>query len=204
MTTAYSAQGLAHGKQQSASQLKRDLRTSQLRKKWMAIGLIAPLAIFLLITFIVPIAVLLVRAIENPEIATTLPKTVTTLAHWNKQNLPDEDAFIALSNDLLVAKENNTGGSLARRMNAEIPGARSVVMKTVRAMPLLDSEGQPLPAQQIKPALIALDEQWGQLKYWHVIAKNGARYSPYYLLASLDLKQDSLGHLEKVDEEQAG
>ncbi|MFZ6776835.1 ABC transporter permease [Undibacterium sp. Ji83W] len=189
--------------ERSRSQLKRDLRAAQLRKKITALALIAPLAIFLLITFIVPIAILLVRAVDNPEVASTLPKTVKALSQWDKQNLPDDAAYFALSADLTIAKESNTGGTLARRINSEIPGARSVIMKTVRAMPLLDADGHPLSEKEVKPALIALDEQWRQAGYWQIIAKNKARYSPYYLLASLDMKQDRLGNIERVDDEQA-
>jgi putative spermidine/putrescine transport system permease protein len=50
----------------TVAQLKRDLHKAQLRKRVAAIALIAPLMIFLLVTFIAPIAILLKRAIENP------------------------------------------------------------------------------------------------------------------------------------------
>lgn len=56
---------------------------------------------------------------------------------------------------------------------------------------------------QVKQALIELDAHWGEPDYWRVIAKNGSRYSPYYLLASLDLKQDGFGHIVQADEEQS-
>jgi putative spermidine/putrescine transport system permease protein len=184
----------------SPSHLKRDLRRAQLRKRIAAISLIAPLAIFLLITFVVPIATLLKRAVENPEVATTLPRTVVALAGWDRKSAPGDAAYAALAEDLAVAKEQNTAAAAARRINTEAPGARSVVMKTMRAMPLLDADGKPLPPQQIKQALIDIDEQWGQLEYWQIIAKNGSHYSPYYLLASLDLKQDMLGNVQQADE----
>jgi putative spermidine/putrescine transport system permease protein len=187
----------------AVSQLKRDLRKAQVRKKMTALTLIAPLAIFLLITFIVPICVLLQRAVENPEIATSLPKTIAALASWDRKTLPGDAAFHALSEDLLAAKRNNAAGAVARRMNAEIPGARSVVMKTMRAMPLLNEQEQPLPEPAIKPALIAIDEAWGQLDYWQLIAKNASSYSPYYLLAAMDLRQDGIGEIQAVDADQA-
>ena len=41
-------------------------------------------------------------------------------------------------------------GALARRLNTEIPGYRSLVAKTARAMPLTGDDGKPLPAAQIK------------------------------------------------------
>jgi putative spermidine/putrescine transport system permease protein len=187
----------------TVAQLKRDLHKAQLRKRVAAIALIAPLMIFLLVTFIAPIAILLKRAIENPEVATVVPRTVTALSGWNRTGVPPDAAYAALADDLTLAKEQNIAGVLARRINTEIPGARSVVMKTARAMPLPDAEGQRPNAQEIKRALIEIDAEWGQPEYWQVIAKNASRYSPYYLLASLDLKQDAFGHIERADENQS-
>lgn len=186
----------------TVQQLKRDLRRAQLRKRTMALALIAPLAIFLMITFVVPIGVLLKRAIENPEVASTLPHTVAALSKWNRKEVPGDAAFVALAQDLTLAKEENTAGTLARRINSEIPGARSIIMKTMRAMPPVDADGKPVPAAGIRQALIELDAQWAEPEYWRVIAKNGSKYSPYYLLASVDLRQDSMGNIEKksVDE----
>ncbi|MGV8893621.1 MAG: ABC transporter permease [Burkholderiaceae bacterium] len=181
----------------TVQQLKHDLRRAQLRKRTMALALIAPLAIFLLITFVVPIGVLLKRAIENPEVASTLPHTVAALSKWDRKEVPGDAAFVALAQDLTLAKEENTAGTLARRINSEIPGARSIIMKTMRAMPPVDADGKPIPAAGVRQALIELDAQWAKPEYWRVIAKNSSKYSPYYLLASVDLRQDSMGNIEK-------
>ena len=183
----------------STAQLKRDLRKAQLRKRIAALTLIAPLAIFLMITFVVPIALLLQRAVDNPEVATALPQTVATLANWDRKSTPPQAAYAALAADLLTAKADNTVGALARRVNAEIPGARSVIMKTARAMPLLGPDDKPLAAAEIQRAIVELDAQWAQPEYWQIIANNGARYSPYYLLASLDLKQDGQGNIVNAE-----
>lgn len=190
-----------HGK--SLEQLKRDLHAAQLRKKLTALALIAPLAIFLLITFIAPIGILLLRAVQNPEVAVTLPHTTAALADWQRKELPDARAYQALADDLLVAHQENSAGQLARRLNAEMPGIRSVLMKTARAMPLQDEQGKPLAAEAQKAALIELDEEWGKLELWQLIAKNSSTYSPYYLLNSLDLKQDGFGDIHRVDDDQA-
>ena len=40
---------------------------------------------FLLLTFLVPIAALLKRAVENPEVANALPRTVVALDGWNRE-----------------------------------------------------------------------------------------------------------------------
>lgn len=48
---------------ESSARLKRELRLAQAKKRTMALMLIAPLAIFLLLIFVVPIAALLTRAV---------------------------------------------------------------------------------------------------------------------------------------------
>jgi putative spermidine/putrescine transport system permease protein len=187
----------------TVAQLKRELNRAQLRRRATAIALIAPLMLFLLLTFVVPIVILLKRAVENPEVATALPHTVKILAQWDRKAAPPDAAYVALAQDLAVAKEQNTAGGLARRVNTEIPGARSVIMKTARAMPLVDAEGKPVPAEQTKAALTAIDEHWAEPDYWRVIARNGSHYSPYYLLAAVDLKQDGFGNIIQADPEQS-
>ncbi|WP_050468706.1 ABC transporter permease [Herbaspirillum chlorophenolicum] len=180
-------------------QLRRELRAADTRKRVAALALIAPLAIFLLLTFVAPIVALLQRAVENPEVATTLPRTVAVLAKWDRKALPPDQAFAELAEDLARAKEDTTAGQLARRINIELSGARSLIMGTTRAMPLRDAEGKPLPPPAAKDALIALNAQWGQPDVWRVIAKNGSLYSPYYLLASMDLRQNVYGDIVQAD-----
>jgi putative spermidine/putrescine transport system permease protein len=187
----------------TTAQLKRELHRAQLRKRVTAMALIAPLMIFLLVTFVAPIVILLKRAIENPEVANVLPRTIVALASWDRVAAPPAAAYAALADDLTVAKEQNTAGVLARRINTELPGARSIVMKTSRAMPLLDADGKRLDDEATQRALIDIDAQWGKPEYWQVIAKNSARHSPYYLLAALDLRQDAFGNIERIDENQS-
>src|SRR5437667_113691 len=53
-----------------------------------------------------------------------------------------------------------------------------------------------------RPKLLSLDERWAETKYWQAIAKNGSRWTPDYLLASVDLKRDATGHVERMPEDQ--
>jgi putative spermidine/putrescine transport system permease protein len=184
-------------------QLKRELRAAQTRKRLGALALIAPLAIFLLLTFVAPIVALLQRAIENPEVATTLPQTVAVLSKWDRKSALPDQAFSALAEDLARAKEDTTAGNLARRLNIELSGSRSLVMGTARAMPLRDADGRALSPAAAREAIIALNAQWGQPEVWRVIAQNGSVYSPYYLLASLDLRQNVFGDIEAAAPESA-
>ncbi|MBI3900319.1 MAG: ABC transporter permease [Gammaproteobacteria bacterium] len=186
----------------SLRNLKRELRVAERQKRLRAAVLIAPLAIFLLLTFVIPIGVLLKRAVENPEVVTALPSTIVALKDWDQTSVPSAPVYAALVADLTAAKSNDSAGQLARRLNNEISGFRSLVMQTTRKMPLAEGAAALTPNEAMQQ-LIAMDPRWGDPKYWVVIASNGNRYSPYYLLSALDLKQTADGSIEKVDENKA-
>lgn len=57
----------------SGTDLARQLHTAERRKKLRAMALTLPLLAFLVVFFLVPLASLLVRAVENPEVADALP-----------------------------------------------------------------------------------------------------------------------------------
>ena len=180
---------------ESTAKLKRELKSAEARRRAMALALVAPLAIFLLLIFVVPIGALLTRAVQNPEVADALPKTVTALKNWDRKAPPADAAYVALAADLTTVSEGEAMGALARRLNTEIPGFRSLVAKTARAMPLADDQGKALTLtpEQTRAKLLELDDRW------QAIAKNGSRTSPFYLLAALDHRQDAFGHIEATD-----
>ena len=178
--------------------LQRSLARADRRRKLRAFSLTLPLLLFLLLTFIVPIVALLQRAVENPEVARALPRTVAALDGWDRKQTPAAEAFAALAKDLGTLPDSADAGALARRLNTEVAGARSLVMGTYRALPL---EGATTPAD-VKAKLLTLDERWNEAKYWQAIAKNGSRWTPDYLLASVDLKRDATGHVERMPEDQ--
>jgi putative spermidine/putrescine transport system permease protein len=178
--------------------LRASLSRAERRRKLRAFALTLPLLVFLLLTFLVPIAALLKRAVENPEVATALPRTVVALDKWNRLAVPPPEAFAAVAADLGALPDRADAGALARRLNTEVAGARSLVMNTYRALPL---EGA-ADAADVKAKLIALDERWTEVKYWQAIAKNGSRWTGDYLLASLDLRRGAQGGIERMPEDQ--
>ncbi len=179
--------------------LAAQLRRSERRKKTFAISLTLPLLVFLLAVFIVPIGALLVRAVENPEVASTLSQTVEALDQWDRASAPPDTAYAALASDLAKISEQSDAGGLARRLNSEISGARSLVTTTYRALPF-DAGLNPA---QVKAHMLEIDPRWGDLGYWQAIAKNGSRWTPDYLLTSVDLKRDIQGDIVKVDADSA-
>ena len=181
--------------------LQRSLARADRRRKRRAIALTAPLLLYLVLTFLVPIGVLLERAVENPEVANALPRTAAALQGWNREGTPSAEAFAALARDLASLPERADAGALARRLNSEVPGARSLVMTTYRALPL----PQVTPASSaadIRAALLAVDPRWSETPYWQAIAKNASRWTPDYLLTSVDLRRDAKGAVERVAPEQ--
>ncbi|MFM0065848.1 ABC transporter permease [Paraburkholderia aspalathi] len=189
---------------ESNVRLKRELKAAEAKKRAMALLLIAPLAIFLLLIFVVPIGALLTRAAQNPEVMNALPHTLNALSGWDRKTLPPDAAYSALAVDLTAIADSDGMGALARRLNVEIPGYRSLVAKSAHAMPFVDDNNKPLtltPAQ-MHAKFAELDERWNNVAYWQAIAKNSGAYSPFYLLASLDHKQDGFGHIIETDPEQ--
>ena len=175
------------------------LRRVERRKRLRAIALTLPLLIFLAVTFLVPLGALLVRAVENPEVAGTLGQTGDALANWDRKTAPPDAAYAALLADLTAIPETAQAGILARRLNTEVSGARSLIMGTYRALPL----GTGLNPAQAKDKLLAHDPRWAELPYWWAIAKNSSRWTPDYLLASVDLKRDAQGHVVRVGAQEA-
>ena len=181
--------------------LRRSLARAERRRQWRAFALTLPLLAFLLLTFLVPIAALLKRAVENPEVARALPRTVVVLRDWTRADVPKPEAFAAVVADLGALSDSADAGALARRLNSEKPGARSLVMGTYRALPL-EGTSAATPAAQFKDRLLALDARWGEVAYWEAIAKNGSRWTPDYLLTAVDLRRDAHGAVERVDPDQ--
>ena len=182
----------------TTSPLGRQLARADRRRKLRAFSLTLPLLAFLLLTFLVPIAALFQRAVENPEVAAALPRTVAALGGWDRQGVPAAEAFAALVADLGSLPDSADAGAVARRLNTDAPGARSLLMGTYRALPL-DGDAD---AAGVRARLLALDERWAEPRYWQAIAKNGSRWTPDYLLAAVDMRRDAAGQVERVPEDQ--
>ena len=72
--------------------LKTSLNRSLRRQKMRALLLIAPLLIFILVAFIMPIVSMLSRSVENDLVSQTLPQTVAAIQSWDALSgqLPEE------------------------------------------------------------------------------------------------------------------
>ncbi|WP_299826035.1 ABC transporter permease [uncultured Roseobacter sp.] len=114
--------------------LKSSLNRALRRQKLRALMLIAPLLIFVLVTFIAPIADMLFRSVENQIVSDTLPRTTTLLADWDGDagELPSSEVFEALYTDIFIAQERKLHTRLGSRLNYELTGVSSLFRKSGR------------------------------------------------------------------------
>ena len=114
--------------------LKKSLNRALRLQKMRALALIAPLLIFVLVTFIAPIADMLFRSVENQIVSETLPRTTAMLKDWDETGteIPDEPMFEALYDDMFFAKEAKLHTRLGSRLNYELTGLSSLFRKSGR------------------------------------------------------------------------
>ena len=182
--------------------LRRTLTRVQSRRRTVALALTLPLLLYLVFVLLVPIGALLVRAVENPEVADALPRTSQALAKWDRKAAPPATTFAAVAADLAGLSRGADAGALARRLNTEVPGARSLVMDTYRATQD-DLRADAMSPEQVREKMLALDPRWSELRYWRAIAKNASRWTPDYLLTAVDLRRTIDGEIERVAPDQA-
>ncbi len=177
--------------------LKRSLQRALRRQKLRALALIAPLLIFIMVTFIAPIADMLFRSVENDIVSNTLPKTVIALEEWDSTTgeMPDEAVFAALSDDLLIAVEAKTHTRLGSRLNYELSGISSLFRKTGRQVDDFD------PALPFREQFLDVDDDWGDIEVWQTIKAYSSPYTAGYYLAAMDLENTPTG-IQKVPEKE--
>lgn len=170
--------------------LKVKLRRAERMRKIRAVSLIAPLFLFLAVTFVMPIGIMLFRSVQNPEVSQILPRTAQAIQQWDGEGLPGEDVVAAFIADLRAAKEAKTHGKVAKRLNYDLSGFRSLILQTARRLPPPET-----PPSELLDKLIEIDKRWGETRYWATIKKAAPPYTMFYLLAALDRNFDVKGNV---------
>lgn len=161
-----------------------------------ALGLVAPLFGFLVITFFAPIVVALWQSVWEPTVSRALPNTAAALRDFNGTSLPADETFEALQADLRVLADSDTLAKLAVQLNIAMPGFRSLLFKTSEAV-------ADHPAQMKAQDFIAVDERWGALPTWAAIKRFASPLTDANLLAAVDLTRDDQGAIRKVPPDRA-
>ncbi|MCG6902436.1 MAG: ABC transporter permease [Rhodobacter sp.] len=166
--------------------LKKSLARALRLQKTRALLLIAPLLLFVLVSFIVPIGQMLWRSVENDIVSDTLPLTVQALKTWDASagELPDEAVYAAFARDMIVAVKAKEHTKLGTRLNYEQTGISSMFRQSGRKVGKWD----PVADAPFKQKLIDVHDGWGDINTWRVIQTHARKVTPGYFLNAIDMR----------------
>lgn len=181
-------------------ELLRDLERAERRRRLTAIALIAPLFLFLLVSFVLPIGDMLRRSVVDTELAEVWPRTakLTKTWVWDRASEPTSAMFQALGEDIRESAEARTIAIAARRLNYALRNGRSLVMSTGRTL-RGDTDNPP----DWRARLIEIDPAWGERATWIAIGQAAGPLTDFYLLTAVDLERNEKDRIVRRPPEQS-
>lgn len=174
--------------------LKSRLQRAERQKQIRSILLILPLVCFICITFAFPIVEMLYRSVDNHAVPKGFPNTAQAMEQWDYQQLPSLAIQQQFMVELRDRYKDKTLPKLANRLNIEVSGMRSLMMKTGRKLGKL--EQLPTSVEQIQK----LDKRWAKPQYWAAVKTLSSPYTLSYYLAALDMRYDEQGNISQQPE----
>ena len=171
-----------------AEALEKQFRRAHNQLRLRAFLLVSPLLFFIFLLFVIPICQLLFTSIDNRQVSELLPQTAQSLKKWDGRNTPAEEAYAALIADLREASITQQTGIIARRMNYEKNGARTMVNRLARQLEQL--------SPPYKEAAIAIHKEWGETGIWHIVKRESNLFTPSYYVAAIDMQYSQTNSLE--------
>jgi putative spermidine/putrescine transport system permease protein len=163
--------------------LKVSLKRAERINKIRALVLVLPLTLFIIITFVIPILSMLLRSVDDKQINTVFPKTFIIYEQWDQKELPTEEMYATLFNEVMTADKRQIGKA-STRMNYSKSGWKSLIKKSKRKFKKI-KEGP------YKEKMIAIDKRWGKMEFWQAMGQMVDPYTAGYYLNAVDLKYDS-------------
>ena len=162
-----------------------------------AYALIAPLFIFVLLSFLLPLGTVLFNSLYDPVVPQGLPRTAQALAQWNgpRDQIPPEPVYAALAQDLKEAVQAQSHGAIANRLNIEESGLRTIFMRAARRVSAQE-EGPWAPFFE------AADPAWAQPGIWGTIRNLASPTHSLFYLSALDSKRNQDGSVGPQPEDQ--
>ncbi|MDA7745582.1 ABC transporter permease [Candidatus Pelagibacter sp.] len=173
--------------------LEQSLKKAERRNKIKAFLLVAPLLLFLLITYIFPIGEMLTRSIDDKMVTNMLPKTFKAMESWDGQELPPEEVFASFLIDYKTLVKAKTQGKLDQRLNKEKNGFNSILKKLKRKMKKFE-EGN------YKEQIMSVHKRFADVSYWQAIKRTAPPYTVAKYLKAVDMVIDENGDIVKVEE----
>ena len=173
--------------------LEVSLKKAERRNKLRAFFLVAPLFLFLVITYLFPIGDMLFRSIDDRMITSMLPNVYKSMEQWDGKELPEEPVYAAIYEDLSFLKKNKTYGKIIARLNYEKGGFSSLIKKTVRKINKFEKGNY-------KEQFIKVHKRWGQIEYLRALKNTAPKYTVAKYLKGVDLLFDEDRNIIQVEE----
>ena len=143
--------------------------------------------------FVAPLVWLLSLAVRDAEVPRALPRTLGALAAWQPGEPLPAPLFPAFAQDIVEARAASTLADAARRLNYEVNGVRSTLMRAAR-----DVESVPAGTALDAAFFSAIDPALANPAFFAAVQRARGPVSAYYLLASVDLVRDVQGAVQRA------
>jgi putative spermidine/putrescine transport system permease protein len=180
----------------SAAGLKPALRREEGRRSLSGLLLLAPLTAFLLFAFVAPIAMMLLRGVQETELPGAWPDTAAAIGTWDGVDLPSDAVAATLARDLSRTRGSAQLSAVANRLNYDVAGLRGLLLTTARRLP---ETRDPVTLGRLS----AIDPRWSERETWGAIKHAAGPATSYYLLAAVDRRLNADGQLADAPPNQA-
>ena len=179
--------------------LKVSLKKTERKNKIKAFLLVFPLLLFIVVTFVFPIADMLTRSIDDSQINEVYANTFEEYKKWDKEKdkLPPEAVYEALFNDIAYGDKLKIGRSITR-MNYSKSGWKSLIKKTRREIKKIVKSGE-FPTSY-KDKLIEINEGWAEPTFWYSMAQMLNESTAIYYWNAIDRTYDLNGEVVMQEE----
>ncbi len=177
--------------------LEVSLKKAEKRNKIKAFLLVAPLLLFLLITYIFPIGEMFTRSIDDRMVTNMLPKTFASMEKWDGKELPSEEVYRSFYEDYKILAEKKEHGKLGQRLNKEKNGFNSILKRLFRKI----KRNQIDETVSIKEQINKIHRNFTKVEYWQAIKRTAPPYTMNKYLKGMDMYLDEDGNIAQVSED---
>ena len=177
--------------------LEVSLKKAEKRNKIKAFLLVAPLLLFLLITYIFPIGEMFTRSIDDRMVTNMLPKTFASMEKWDGKELPSEEVYRSFYEDYKILAEKKEHGKLGQRLNKEKNGFNSILKRLFRKI----KRNQIDETVSIKEQINKIHRNFTKVEYWQAIKRTAPPYTINKYLKGMDMYLDEDGNVAQVSED---
>ena len=174
--------------------LEVSLKKAEKKNKIKAFLLVAPLLLFIIITYVFPIGDMLMRSVDDKMVTEMLPKTYKSMEKWDGKELPPEEVFEAFYIDFQKLIEEEKEGKLSTQLNYTKNGFKSIIKK-------LRIKSKSFEEGNYKEQIMAVHRRWADVEYWRAIKRRAPAYTYQKYLKGMDMYENEKGEIVNVSED---